>query len=211
MRASSERSSENLFFIYSRGVEEKSQVPVINIANALTVLRLVLVPVLIWAFLDPTPERRWLTWGIFALAAATDQLDGHLARSRGLITNFGKLADSIADKFLILSTMVMLSIHGWLWWWVTIVFIIRELGITLMRMAMVKKKVMAAGRGGKIKMWAQSLGAGGIIIPWHAFLPVVVANVVVWLCYALIAVALFYAMSSALEYVSEARRISHEV
>lgn len=196
--------------IYSRGVEEKSQVPIVNIANALTVLRLVLVPVFVWVFLDPTPERRWLAWGVFALAAATDQLDGHLARSRGLITNFGKLADSIADKVLILSAMIMLSIHGYLWWWVTIVFIVREVGITIMRMMVVKKKVMAAGRGGKIKMWAQSLGAGMLIIPWDSFLPVVIANIVLWLAYVLITVALFYAITSAVDYIREASRIVHE-
>ncbi|WP_461004405.1 CDP-diacylglycerol--glycerol-3-phosphate 3-phosphatidyltransferase [Trueperella pyogenes] len=191
-------------------MEEKSQVPVINVANALTVLRLVLVPVFVWAFLDPTPERRWLSWVIFALAAFTDQLDGHLARSRGLVTNFGKLADSIADKFLIISALVLLSWHGWLWWWVTIVFIARELGITLMRMMVVKKKVMAAGRGGKIKMMAQSVGAGMLMIPWHSFLPQPVASVFVWLAYVLIAVALVFAMTSAAEYIRDARRIVHE-
>lgn len=147
---------------------------------------------------------------MFAVAAATDQLDGHLARKYNLITDFGKLADSIADKALIISALVMLSIHGYLWWWVTIVFIVRELGITLMRMFMVKKKVMAAGMGGKIKMMAQALGIAGLILPWHTFLPAAVASVFVWLSYTLIAVALIFAMTSAYEYVREAIRINRE-
>ncbi|VEI12631.1 CDP-diacylglycerol--glycerol-3-phosphate 3-phosphatidyltransferase [Trueperella bialowiezensis] len=191
-------------------MDEKSQVPVVNIANALTVLRLVLVPVMIWLLLDPTVERRWLGWGVFAVAAFTDQIDGHLARKLGLITDFGKLADSIADKFLILSAMIMASVNGWLWWWVTILFIVRELGITIMRMVVVKKKVMAAGRGGKIKMFAQSLGAGGLIIPWHSFLPGALATGVVWACYALIGIALFFAITSAVEYIAEARALSDD-
>lgn len=196
--------------IYSRGVEEKRQVSLVNIANALTVLRLVLVPVFIWAFLDPTPARSWLSWAIFALAAFTDKLDGHLARSRGLITNFGKLADSIADKFLIISALVMLSAHGILWWWVTIVFIVREAGITIMRMVVVKKKVMSAGRGGKIKMMAQSVGAGMLIIPWYSFLPSALATAIMWMSYGLIAIALFFALTSAVEYIREARNIGED-
>lgn len=191
-------------------MEEKSQVPVVNIANVLTVLRLLLVPVLIWLLLDPTVERRWIAWLVFSVAALTDQLDGYLARSRGLITNFGKLADSIADKFLILSAMIMASLNDWLWWWVTIAFIVRELGITIMRMVVVKKKVMAAGRGGKIKMVAQVFGVGGLIVPWDTFLPDTLATGVVWFFYVLIAIALFFALTSAWEYIREARSLDDE-
>ncbi|MFP7695955.1 CDP-diacylglycerol--glycerol-3-phosphate 3-phosphatidyltransferase [Trueperella sp. LYQ143] len=186
---------------------DTNKVSVVNIANTLTILRLVLVPFFIWALLIPDSPHRWLAWAIFALAALTDKLDGHLARSRGLITNFGKLADSIADKALIISAMVMCSWHGWLWWWVTIVFIVRELGITVMRMAVVRKSVMAAGRGGKIKMMAQSLGIGGLVIPWCAFLPHTIAVVLVWGCYVLVAIALVFAFTSAAQYIVQARRI----
>lgn len=182
----------------------------VNIANALTVLRLLLVPVFILVFLTNDTPHRWMAWGVFFVAAATDKLDGHLARSRNLITDFGKLADSIADKALIISALVMLSWHGLLWWWVTIVFIVRELGITLMRMVMVKKEVMAAGMGGKIKMVAQSFGIGGILIPWHSFLPELLANIMLWASYGLIAIALFFAMTSAWEYIQHARKISDD-
>lgn len=189
---------------------QKDEVPIVNIANALTVLRLVLVPVFIVVFLETTTGHRWAAWAIFGIAAATDQLDGHLARSRGLVTNFGKLADSIADKALIIGALVMLSWHGMLWWWVTIVFIVREIGITIMRMFMVKKKVMAAGMGGKIKMTAQAFGIAGIILPWHSFLPEMAADIMLWLSYGLIGVALVFALTSAWEYIREARRISTE-
>ena len=187
---------------------EPDKVPVLNIANALTVLRLILVPVFVAVYWADTPCRAWAAWGIFALAALTDKLDGHLARSRGLITDFGKLADSIADKFLIGAALIMLSLHGHLWWWVTILMIGRELAITLMRMYMVKQEVMAAGRGGKIKMFMQSLGIGGLLIPWASFLPSVLAAVLIWICYAFIAIALYFSISSAVEYVQDARRIA---
>lgn len=189
---------------------EPDNVPVLNIANALTVLRLILVPVFVWVYWVDTPGRAWAAWGIFALAALTDKLDGHLARTRGLITDFGKLADSIADKFLIGAALIMLSIHGHLWWWVTVVMIGRELAIILMRMYMVRQEVMAAGQGGKIKMFMQSLGIGGLVIPWASFLPSGVATALIWICYAMIAVALYFSISSAVQYVRDARAISRE-
>lgn len=186
------------------------QAPLVNIANALTVLRLILVPVFVWVYWIDTPGRAWAAWAVFALAAATDKLDGHLARSRQLITDFGKLADSIADKFLISAALILLSWHGHLWWWVTAVMIGRELGITVMRMTVVKKKVMAAGRGGKIKMVMQSFSIAGLVIPWASFLPMVVATALVWISYAMMAVAMYFSLSSAVEYIGEARNIARD-
>ncbi|MFY9262462.1 MAG: CDP-diacylglycerol--glycerol-3-phosphate 3-phosphatidyltransferase [Actinomycetaceae bacterium] len=188
----------------------QNQVSVFNIANVLTIVRLILIPIFIWLYLQPGSDDSWAPWAVFAIAAITDQLDGHLARKHNLITDFGKLADSIADKALIISALLVLSWDGTLWWWVTIVFIVRELGITLMRMFMVKKKVMAAGMGGKIKMVAQSFGIAGLLIPWHTFLPSMVATGFLWACYALIAIALFFAITSAVEYIREAIRISRD-
>lgn len=186
----------------------EAQAPLLNIANALTVLRLVLVPVFVWVYLVDTPERSLAAWAVFALAAATDKLDGYLARSRHLITDFGKIADGIADKFLISAALILLSWHGRLWWWVTVLMIGRELFITVMRMVVVKKKVMPAGRGGKIKMFMQSMGIAGLLIPWASFLPGPVATGFVWLSYAMLAVAMYFSISSAVEYVKEARHIS---
>ncbi|USR80003.1 CDP-diacylglycerol--glycerol-3-phosphate 3-phosphatidyltransferase [Arcanobacterium pinnipediorum] len=179
-----------------------------NIANVLTVIRLILVPLFIVAFIEDTDPRRWLAWGIFAIAAFTDKLDGHYARKYNMVTNFGKLADSIADKALIISGLLLLSWHERLWWWVTIVFIVREFGITFMRMVMVKKKVMAAGMGGKIKMVAQSFGIAGLILPWHTFLPLGFAQFLVYASYGLIGIGLVFAISSAVEYILEARKIT---
>lgn len=194
---------------------ESSKVPVVNIANALTVVRLLLVPAFVVVFWDNTPERAWIAWVIFVIAALTDKLDGHLARSRGLITDFGKLADSIADKALISAALIMLSWHGHLWWWVTIVMIGRELLITVVRMIMVRKEVMAAGRGGKIKMVFQSVGIAGLVIPWSVYTqgwgsPDILGSIGLALSYGCIAVALYFSLSSAVGYVRDAQRIARE-
>ncbi|MFT0847855.1 CDP-diacylglycerol--glycerol-3-phosphate 3-phosphatidyltransferase [Actinomycetaceae bacterium L2_0104] len=185
-----------------------SQAPLFNIANILTVSRLVLVPVFIAVYWVDTPVRSAWAWAVFALAAATDKLDGHLARKHNLITDFGKLADSVADKALISAALILLSWHGHLWWWVTIVMIGRELAITLMRMYMVKQEVMAAGQGGKIKMLLQSFGIAGLLIPWAAFLPEVLANILIWASYGLLGLALIFSITSAYEYVRDAQRIA---
>lgn len=188
-----------------------SQPPVLNIANVVTIIRLLLIPLFVWAFWETDPASRYLATGIFFVATMTDKLDGHLARSRGLITDFGKLADSIADKALIGAALIMLSWHGMLWWWVTIVMLAREVGITAMRMAMKKKSVMAAGKGGKLKMFLQSLFIGGLLMPWRHFLPDALAVIMDWLTWGLVAAALVVSIVSAVQYVQDARRINREL
>ena len=187
--------------------EPRNEPPVLNIANVLTIVRLILVPVFILVYWEATPGRAWIACAVFVVAAITDKLDGYLARSRNLVTDFGKLADSIADKALISSALIMLSWHGYLWWWVTVLMIGRELAITLMRMALVRRQVMAAGKGGKIKMVFQSVGIGMLLAPWHSFLPGTLATAAMWLCYALLGIALYYSLSSAVGYVHDAQRI----
>lgn len=135
-------------------------VPVLNVANVLTVVRIVLVPFFVWFLLADAGQGgllRWLAVVTFAIAIYTDKLDGDIARSRGLITNFGKIADPIADKLLIGSALILLSVLGELWWWVTIVILARELGITLLRFAVIRYGVMPASRGGKLKTVVQTL------------------------------------------------------
>lgn len=132
--------------------------PLWNIANVLTVVRLILVPVFVVALLiDDGQNTAWrlTAAGIFLLAALTDRLDGMLARRYHLITDFGKLADPIADKALIGAGLIGLSILGELWWWVTIVILLRELGITVARLALAQRVVLPAGRGGKVKTLLQ--------------------------------------------------------
>lgn len=137
----------------------------------LTITRVVLVPVFIWMLLIPNqPLGRWLALAVFILASITDRYDGLLARKHDLITNFGKIADSFADKLLTGAAFIMLSYLGDLPWWVTIVILVREWGITIMRFAMVKVEVMAAGTGGKAKMVLQIVGIIMLLVPWVSLL-----------------------------------------
>ena len=188
---------------YKTENDTDAPVPLWNIANILTIVRLVLVPVFVVIYWVDTPARSWLALIVFAIAAFTDKLDGYYARSRNLITDFGKLADSIADKALIIAALLMLSWHGLLWWWVTILFIVRELGITALKMGLKNRKVIAAGWHGKIKMAAQSLGIVILLAPWESFLPAGVAQFAYYIGYAVIAVALVFAFTSAYGYIAE--------
>lgn len=192
-----------------RDQQVSGEPPIFNIANILTVLRLVLVPLFIVVYWDDTPVYACVAFAIFACAALTDKLDGYLARTRGLVTNFGKLADSIADKALISAALIMLSWHGYLWWWVTILMIGRELLITVVRMSIVKKYVMPAAMGGKVKMVFQSLGIGTLLLPWRAWLPGWYSEVFMWLGYVCLAIALYYSVMSAYGYIRDAWRIAH--
>lgn len=138
-------------------------VPLLNIANVLTIVRILLVPVFLWAlFVDGGHETFWriVATVVFAVAAITDRVDGQLARKYGLVTDFGKIADPIADKALIGAALVGLSMLGDLSWWVTAIIAIRELGITGLRFAVLRHRVIPASRGGKLKTLVQSLAIG---------------------------------------------------
>jgi CDP-diacylglycerol---glycerol-3-phosphate 3-phosphatidyltransferase len=139
-----------------------------NVANQLTVLRLLLVPVFGWALLhDDGASTGWRVAAavVFAVAAWTDRVDGHLARSRGLETSFGKLADPIADKALTGTAFVGLSLLGELSWWVTAVVVVREVGVTLLRFWVIRHGVMPASRGGKLKTLLQGIAIGLYVLP----------------------------------------------
>lgn len=190
--------------------EPPAQAPLLNIANALTVLRLVLVPVFIWLMVQPGDAMRLLATVVFVGAAATDRFDGQLARSRNLITNFGKIADPIADKALTLSAFIMLSAAGRLWWWVTVVIVVRELGITLMRFVMLRRAVMAASRGGKLKTVLQMVGLVGLLVPWTALLPQVLDTVLTTAAYVAVAAALVVTVVTGVDYVRQAVLLAGE-
>lgn len=139
-----------------------------NLPNALTLLRIVLVPFFIWAFVADDGDYgplRWLAVALFVVAIYTDKLDGDIARARGLITSFGKIADPIADKLLIGSALILLSAVGELWWWVTIVMLVREVGITLLRFVVIRYGVMAASKGGKLKTVMQTVAIVVYLLP----------------------------------------------
>ena len=140
-----------------------------NVPNALTTLRILMVPFFGWALLvddGSSAGWRWVAYGLFAVAMITDKIDGDLARKHDLITNFGKIADPIADKALTGMAFVGLSIIGELWWWVTALVLVREWGITLMRFWLIREGVvLPAGRGGKLKTLVQTLALGLLIMP----------------------------------------------
>ncbi|MET4002543.1 MULTISPECIES: CDP-diacylglycerol--glycerol-3-phosphate 3-phosphatidyltransferase [Arthrobacter] len=139
-----------------------------NLPNALTLLRIVMVPFFIWAFVadgGAYGPLRWLAVVLFVVAIYTDKLDGDIARARGLITSFGKIADPIADKLLIGSALIMLSATGELWWWVTILMLVREVGITLLRFVVIRYGVMAASKGGKLKTVMQTVAIFVFLLP----------------------------------------------
>lgn len=132
-----------------------------NIANALTMARILLVPVYGWLLLSDggaDAGMRWWAAAVLAVATATDRVDGDLARKHGLITNFGKIADPIADKTLMGMAFVGLSVLGELPWWVTILVLVREWGVTVLRFFVIRHGVMPAGRGGKVKTALQFFG-----------------------------------------------------
>jgi CDP-diacylglycerol--glycerol-3-phosphate 3-phosphatidyltransferase len=141
--------------------------PLLNVANALTVARLILVPVFIWFLLAGTTSDRAVAFVAFAVASVTDLLDGELARRRHLITDFGKIADPIADKALTGSALITLSCLGELAWWVTIVIVVREVAVTVLRFWVIRRGVIAASRGGKIKTMLQIIAISLYVLPWH--------------------------------------------
>ena len=143
-------------------------VPVLNLANLLTVLRLVLVPFFLLAlFVDDggSGTARVVAFAVFAVAAFTDRVDGQVARRRGLVTDFGKIADPIADKALTGAGLVGLSVLGELPWWVTVVVVVRELGITGLRFWVIRHGVIPASRGGKLKTLLQTVAIGLYVLP----------------------------------------------
>lgn len=174
-----------------------------NLPNALTTLRIVLVPFFAWALLvDGGESGTWrsVAWVIFAVAMITDKVDGDIARARNLVTDFGKIADPIADKALMGTALVILSALGELSWWVTIVILIRELGITLLRFWVLKYGVIAASQGGKLKTFLQGFAILFYLIPtsaewWH------------WVSVVTMAAALVLTVVTGVDYVVRAVRL----
>ena len=159
-------------------VQRDSKVPVVNLPNALTVLRLVLVPVFVVLGLQSQSwTALWAAFVVFSVAAITDRFDGELARSWGQITDFGRIADPIADKALTLCGFGLLSYQGYLPWWLTILIAVRELGITAMRAFFLRRGVVvSANQAGKLKTFMQMVALGTLLIPWAPFTALNEAN-----------------------------------
>ncbi len=180
-----------------------------NLPNILTMLRIVLVPFFIWFLILDAPGLqaqngpwRWAAAFVFAVAIYTDKLDGDIARSRGLVTDFGKIADPIADKLLIGSALVMLSLLQELPWWVTILILVREWGITALRFFVIRYGVIPASRGGKLKTVVQTVAIFLYILPLAAMAP--------WLgvvAFVVMMAALAITLWTGGEYVIEALKL----
>jgi CDP-diacylglycerol---glycerol-3-phosphate 3-phosphatidyltransferase len=173
-----------------------------NIANALTVFRLLLVPVfLIALFWGTGHETGWriIAWAVFAVASVTDRIDGEIARKRNLVTEFGKLADPIADKALVGAALIGLSILHDLPWWVTIVILVREVGVTVLRFWVIRHGVLAASRGGKLKTLLQSVAIGLFVLPEWGWL-----RDVAWV---VMIAAIIVALATGLDYVGRAVKL----
>ena len=177
-------------------------VPLLNVANALTMSRLLLVPVFVAAlFADNAGNVGWriVATVVFVVASITDRLDGDLARRHGLVTDFGKIADPIADKALIGSALIGLSLLGELPWWVTVLILAREVAVTLLRFWVIRHGVIPASRGGKAKTFAQAVAIGLYVLP----LPVVLAP----LRWTAMGVALMLTVATGADYTVRAVRL----
>jgi CDP-diacylglycerol--glycerol-3-phosphate 3-phosphatidyltransferase len=182
-----------------------------NVPNVLTSLRIVAVPFFGWALLvDGGDSILWrcVSWAIFVLAMVTDKIDGDLARKHGLVTNFGKIADPIADKAITGMAFIGLSVIGALWWWVTILVLVREWSVTVARLSIARQVVMAARQSGKVKTMAQALALGGIVAPFKDLhggwdTP---GDVVWWAAALLMGVAVVLTVTSGLEFVRDVVR-----
>ena len=169
----------------------------VNLANALTVIRLVLVPVVVACLLAGGAGWRVAAFIAFGTASVTDLLDGRIARSRGLITDFGKIADPIADKALTGAALVTMSYLGWLAWWVTVVILAREVAVTGLRFWVIRRGVIAASRGGKLKTLLQVLAISLYMLP----------GVPEWLREVVMAAAVVVTVATGGDYVVRAIRL----
>lgn len=176
-----------------------------TVANVLTVLRIALVVPFALALVHDdgaSTGARIVALGLFVLAALTDRVDGWVARRYGQITDLGKLLDPIADKLLMGTALVLLSLLGDLPWWVTVVVLVRELGITVMRFFLLRYVVLPASRGGKLKTVLQSVAIGLYLLPLAA-LPRAVGV----LAAVVMGVAVLVTVVTGLDYVRAAARI----
>ena len=176
-----------------------------NVANAVTIGRIALVPFFAAVLVvDGGHSVAWrlVATVVFVVAALTDRLDGYLARRHNLVTDLGALLDPIADKLLIGTALVILSMFGELYWWVTVVILVRELGITALRFLMLKRATLPVSRGGKLKTVVQSVAISLFLLPLAdlPFWVLVVASIVMGL-------AVTVTVATGADYVREAVRL----
>ncbi|WP_308189772.1 CDP-diacylglycerol--glycerol-3-phosphate 3-phosphatidyltransferase [Nocardioides sp. cx-169] len=186
-----------------------------NLPNALTTLRILMVPFFGWALLvDGGDSVLWrcVAYAIFLAAMITDKIDGDIARARNLVTDFGKIADPIADKAITGMAFIGLSIVGDIWWWVTMLVLLREWSVTLLRLSVLKHVVIAAAQSGKIKTVLQALALGGLILPLRQLDGAleVPGEVLFYLFEVLLAGAVAMTLWSGYEFFRDVRRARRE-
>lgn len=178
-----------------------------NVANIVTTIRILLAPVFIWMLLFDSGQfgvLRYVAIGLFLVAISTDGVDGYLARRRNLVTDVGVILDPIADKILTGGALVSLSILGELWWWVTIVILVREFGVTALRFAVLRRKVIPASWGGKWKTVLQAVAITLFLLaPWRF-----VGDWAFWVCAVLMGAAVALTVVTGVDYVLKAWRLN---
>lgn len=195
-------------------IDRSKKVPVLNVPNTLTVLRIVLVPIFITLLFQQTLTAQWWAVAVFVIASLSDHLDGEIARRNGWITDFGRIADPIADKALTLGAFVALSWMGSLPWFFTILVAIRELGITWWRSVLLRQGiVVAANMGGKLKTVLQLLLIFLMILPWESMLnpDSVAMTIATYSVVVTMWAALIVTVWSGVDYILDGRRMAKEL
>jgi CDP-diacylglycerol--glycerol-3-phosphate 3-phosphatidyltransferase len=187
-----------------------------NVPNALTTLRIVMVPFFGWALLHDGGHDltwRWVAWALFVAAMITDKVDGDLARKHGLVTDFGKIADPIADKAMTGMAFIGLAVvhdfmPAWLWWTITAVVLFREWAVTFARISVAREIVMPAKRSGKIKTLMQVFALAAFVAPFGLLTGAleVPGDVVWWVAAVLLAGAVVLTLTSGLEFARDVVR-----
>jgi len=171
----------------------------LNLPNALTVARILSLPIGAYALFKnggTDQNWQWISWVIFFLIGLTDVLDGKLARSRNTVTELGKFLDPVADKAMVATAMISLSVLGRMPWWITVVILAREIFITFFRLAVIKRGVIPANRGGKLKAFFQGFGVGFYVMPLSSSL--------YWFRDGFMYVAIALTLGTGIYYVREA-------
>lgn len=172
-----------------------------NLPNALTIFRILALPLCAWAlFKNGGDDSIWrvIAWLMFFVVGMTDVLDGKIARSRNQISPLGIILDPIADKAFIATALIGLSILDRIPWWVTTVILTRELSVTILRFVVIKREIISANRGGKFKTLIQNFSAGFYILPLPEtlFLPRDI----------LLGVAMYLTITTGIQYFKSALR-----
>jgi CDP-diacylglycerol--glycerol-3-phosphate 3-phosphatidyltransferase len=173
--------------------------------NTLTLTRILLIPLGVYVlFLDGGDNSKYqiLAWTIFFVLGLTDILDGRWARQSNRITALGTFLDPVADKALIGAAMISLSIQNRFPWWITILILTREIGITIFRLAVIKDGVIPASKGGKIKTLTQNFGVGFFMLPFPWWLE--------WFRIGFISVAIILTITTAYDYIKLWRKGSSQ-